>query len=256
MKPVRLVMSAFGSYAGEEVIDFANQSRGVFLITGDTGAGKTTIFDAITYALYDQTSGGKREGDMMRSQYAEPGTPTYVELTFAYRGEEYTVRRNPNYRRTSRRKNKEGNYTLTTEAAAVSLKMPDGREFPGKIREINEKIVEILGVGASQFKQIAMIAQGEFLKLLLASSKERKEIFAKIFDTDSYAYLQIKLREQSKALYGQLEDNRKLCGHEIQGVRCLPESRYFPEWQESVRQQETNPRKVQEILQHLLEEGR
>lgn len=254
MKPVRLVMSAFGSYAGEEIIDFTRQNQGVFLITGDTGAGKTTIFDAITYALYDQTSGGKREGDMMRSQYARPEVPTYVELSFIYRGETYTVRRNPNYKRTSRRKNKEGGYALTTEAASVSLKMPNGQEFPGKIREINEKIVEILGVGASQFKQIAMIAQGEFLKLLLASSKERKEIFAKIFDTDSYGYLQVKLREKSKALYGRLEDNRKLCSHEIQGVRFLSESRYRPEWEESIQQQETNPEQIQTSLQHLLEE--
>ena len=145
MKPVKLVMSAFGSYAGQETIDFTDAAQGVFLVTGDTGAGKTTIFDAITYALFDQTSGGSREGDMMRSQYAAPDTPTYVEFTFRYCGNTYTVRRNPNYRRMSRRKNKEGEYTLAKENASVALWMPDGQEFPGKMRETNEKIVEILG---------------------------------------------------------------------------------------------------------------
>lgn len=254
MKPVKLVMSAFGSYAGEETIDFSRVNQGVFLITGDTGAGKTTVFDAITYALYDQTSGGKREGDMMRSQYADPDVPTFVEFTFSYGEKLYTVRRNPNYRRTSRRKNKEGAYTLTTESASVTLRMPDGQEFPGKIKEINEKIVEILGVGATQFTQIAMIAQGEFIKLLHASSKERKEIFARIFDTSIYANLQMQLREQRKKLDGRLEDNCKLCLHEIQGVQCCPGSMYTEEWEKNKTLLETSPGQIQESLQHIIGE--
>lgn len=256
MRPVKLIMSAFGSYAGEEIIDFSQMKQGVFLITGDTGAGKTTIFDAITYALYDQTSGGKREGDMMRSQYADPSIQTFVELTFLYRGETYVVRRNPNYKRTSRRKNKEGVYALVKETASVTLWMPDGREFPGKIKEINEKIIEILGVGAPQFTQIAMIAQGEFIRLLHASSKERKEIFGKIFDTEIYARLQLKLREESKELYGKLEDNRKLCLHEIQGVKCLPESQFLLEWEENSGRLETNPAQMLESLGKLIQEIR
>ena len=183
MKPVRLEMSAFGSYAGKTVIDFSDVQQGLFLITGDTGAGKTTVFDAITYALYDQMSGGKRDGNMMRSQYASRDVPTFVELVFSYRGSCYKVRRNPGYERLSRRKNKEGQRTLTMEAASVSLTLPDGKEYQGRVREINEKIVEILGVGREQFTQVAMIAQGEFIRLLHASSRERKEIFAKLFDT-------------------------------------------------------------------------
>ena len=98
MKPLKLTMSAFGSYAGKNVIDFTGQQQGIFLITGDTGAGKTTIFDAITYALYNQTSGGERNGNMMRSQYAQPEAETYVELEFLYRGQTYRVRRNPDYK--------------------------------------------------------------------------------------------------------------------------------------------------------------
>lgn len=252
MKPITLTMSAFGSYAAEETIDFSQMGGGVFLITGDTGAGKTTIFDAITYALYDQTSGGKREGAMMRSQYADPDVPTFVELKFSYRGNCYMVRRNPSYERPSRRKNKEGQRTFTTETAAVSLTMPDGQEYPGRVREINEKIVEILGVGREQFTQVAMIAQGEFIRLLHASSRERKEIFAKLFDTGVYERIQKHLREKSKSLYGKLEDNRKLCVHEIQGVQCSPKSVWWEKWQECRERLETDAQQIQEILAQII----
>lgn len=254
MKPITLTMSAFGSYAGEETIDFSQMDGGVFLITGDTGAGKTTIFDAITYALYDQTSGGKREGTMMRSQYASRDVPTFVELVFSYRGSCYKVRRNPGYERLSRRKNKEGQRTLTMEAASVSLTLPDGKEYQGRVREINEKIVEILGVGREQFTQVAMIAQGEFIRLLHASSRERKEIFAKLFDTGVYERIQKYLREKSKSLYGKLEDNRKLCIHEIQGVQCASESACWEAWQESRQRLETDARQIQEILTQIIRE--
>lgn len=254
MKPIKLIMSAFGSYAGEEVIDFGCADRGVFLITGDTGAGKTTIFDAITYALYDQTSGGRREGIMMRSQFASPETPTFVELTFSYQGQQYQVRRNPSYSRPSKRKNKAGELTYTTEGASVSLILPNGQEYPGRIREINEKIIEILGVSKEQFTQVAMIAQGEFIRLLHATSKERKEIFARIFDTGIYAKLQQHLREMGKSLYGQLEDNRKLCLHEIEGVQCQADSPCAEAWEESKGLLETNPGQILETLGQILGE--
>ncbi len=223
MKPVKLVMSAFGSYGGLCEIDFTYVNRGIFLITGDTGAGKTTVFDAITYALFDETSGGKREGDMMRSQFAGEEVPTYVELTFSYGGQQYTVRRGPSYQRLSKRKNKDGEYTYTTEAAAVELTLPDGTVFPGKSRETNEKIKEILGVDVNQFTQISMIAQGDFLKLLHAPSRERKEIFARIFDTKVYWQIQNRLKEQSKELYVSLGDNLMLMNHELKGVVCPEE---------------------------------
>ena len=107
MRPIRLEMSAFGSYAGRTVIDFSNISGGLFLVTGDTGAGKTTIFDAITYALYDRTSGGRRDGNMMRSQYAKEGADTYVEYTFSYQDQVFQIRRNPEYLRAGKRRGKE-----------------------------------------------------------------------------------------------------------------------------------------------------
>ena len=175
MKPLKLTMSAFGSYAGKNVIDFTGQQQGIFLITGDTGAGKTTIFDAITYALYNQTSGGERNGNMMRSQYAQPETETYVELEFLYRGQTYRVRRNPDYKITKTLKN--GKIREQKVPHSVELTLPDGTVFPEKKNATDAKIIEILGLTADQFSQIVMIAQGDFLKLLYTKSDERKMIF-------------------------------------------------------------------------------
>ena len=191
---------------------------------------------------------------MMRSQFASPETPTFVELMFSYQGQRYQVRRNPSYSRPSKRRNKAGELTYTTEGAAVSLILPDGKEFPGRIREINEKIIEILGVSKEQFTQVAMIAQGEFIRLLHAASKDRKEIFARIFDTGIYAKLQQHLREMSKSLYGQLEDNCKLCLHEIEGVQCQADSPCAVVWEESKGLLETNPGQILDVLGQILEE--
>lgn len=222
MKPQKLVMSAFGSYAEETVVDFSQVNHGIFLITGDTGSGKTTIFDAICYALYDRASGVARETSDMRSQYAKSEIPTFVEYTFTYGEDIYVIKRNPKYSRLSKRKDKDGNYKETVEQPGVELTMPDGRIFPGKLKETNEKIIEIIGLDADQFTQIAMIAQGEFMKLLQASSNKRKEIFSKIFDTRIYWQIQEELRRRTKNIYGELEDNRKNCEQELASVRLLP----------------------------------
>ena len=210
MRPLKLTMSAFGSYAGVETIDFAKVGNGIFLITGDTGAGKTTIFDAISFALYGETSGGKRNGSMMRSEYAPEDAETYVELVFQTRGETYRVWRSPAYQRASKRKNKDGIYSKVDVASKVSLVLPDRREMPGKIKEIDAKLEEIIGVDRNQFAQIAMIAQGEYVKLLHASSKERKEIFSRIFNTGIYARIQAMLREKEKGLGVELAKNLSL----------------------------------------------
>jgi exonuclease SbcC len=216
VKPLRLKMSAFGSYAGETEIDFQKINQGVFLITGDTGSGKTTIFDGIMYALYGQTSGGRRDGPMMRSQYAELATKTFVELEFEVRKKRYRVIRNPEYERESKRRNKDGERTITKEKAGAELYLSDGTLFLGNRQETNRKISEIIGVDAKQFSQIAMIAQGDFMKLLLAKSDERKEIFARIFDTHIYWRVQEELKRQAKSIYIELEDNRKSCLREIE----------------------------------------
>ena len=146
MKPLKLTMSAFGSYVKETAIDFERLGDGIFLITGDTGAGKTTIFDAIAFALYGETSGQRREGPMMRSQWAPPDQETRVELFFSDGGETYKIVRSPSYQRRSLRKNKDGEYSMTLSQARASLTLPDGTEFPGKISDINEKIRSIVGI--------------------------------------------------------------------------------------------------------------
>lgn len=222
MKPLKVTMSAFGSYGGVTEVDFRDVDHGLFLVTGDTGAGKTTIFDAVSFALFGELSGGARDGGMMRSQYAGEEEETYVELLFSDRGEQYTVRRSPTYQRISKRKNKNGVRAVTTVPAKASLILPDGSEFPGRIGEINEKIQEIVGVDRNQFAQIAMIAQGEYVKLLHASSKERKEIFGRIFNTGIYWRIQQRLRDENNELYGKLQDNKNLYEHEAEKV-VVPE---------------------------------
>lgn len=216
-------MSAFGSYSGVEIIDFTEIRGGLFLITGDTGAGKTTIFDAITYALYDRTSGGVRDGNMMRSQYADESTDTFVEYTFSCREEMYTIRRNPEYMRAGRRKNADGTVRLVKETAKVSLLLPDGKEFQGKKRETDQKIEEIMGLDAGQFTQIAMIAQGEFLQLLHAGSRERRKIFSKIFQTRIYWKMQEELKEQARELYVDLKESEADIRREMQRVISRPD---------------------------------
>ena len=162
MRPLRLVMSAFGPYASRTELDLDSLgTSGLYLITGDTGAGKTTIFDAITFALYGAASGNNREAAMLRSKYASADTPTEVELTFLYAGKEYYIKRNPEYERPKTR----GEGT-TAEKANAELRYPDGRVVT-KLREVDRAVEEIMGIDRNQFTQIAMIAQGDFLKLLL-----------------------------------------------------------------------------------------
>lgn len=255
MKPVRLILSAFGSYAGTETIDFSGIDHGVFLITGDTGAGKTTIFDGITFALYGETSGGKRDGEMMRSQYASEDTPTFADLTFRYRGEEYRILRYPRQFRVSKRKNKEGVRTLVEEAPKVELTLPDGTVFPGKAKETNQKIIEIMGLDCDQFTQIAMIAQGDFLKLLHAPSKERKEIFARIFNTRIYSRIEEELRNRAKALYGELDENKKKLIRELEDVSCIPGSRFAAQWEEAGRFSESRQEEILGLLDEIIGEA-
>lgn len=232
MKPLKLTISAFGSYVKETTIDFERLGDGIFLITGDTGAGKTTIFDAIAFALYGETSGQRREGPMMRSQWAPPDQETKVELVFSDRGQTYKIVRSPSYQRRSLRKNKDGEYSMTLSQARACLTLPDGTEFPGKISDINEKIRSIVGIDREQFSQTAMIAQGEYMRLLLASSKERKEIFSRIFDTGIYGRIQQKLREKHSVLTRKLEDNRKFFEREASRLQIPKESILGQRWKE------------------------
>lgn len=212
MRPLNLTMSAFGPYAGQTTVDFsALGTTGLYLITGDTGAGKTTIFDAITYALYGEASGESRESSMLRSKYAAAETPTFVELTFTNGGRTYTVRRNPEYTRPKTR-----GAGTTMQKADAELTMPDGRVIT-KARDVTAAVTDIVGVDREQFARIAMIAQGEFRKLLLAQTDERKAIFRQIFHTERYQALQNRLKEEAAALDRQ-------CGELEAGLRQAAES--------------------------------
>ena len=216
MRPLTLTMSAFGPYQNVETIDFRRfGQRGIYLITGDTGAGKTTIFDAITYALYGKASGDTRDPGMLRCTSAEPDTPTYVELSFAYGGQEYRVTRNPEYMRKKTRG--EG---VTKQAAGAELAGPNGLLLT-KPTEVNHAIEEILGVDRDQFAQIAMIAQGDFRKLLLASTQEREDIFRRIFQTGKFRDFQDRVNRDyldQKSLFEKMQNSFRqfadgiLCG--------------------------------------------
>lgn len=201
MRAKKLILSAFGPFSDKTTIDFEKLGdKGLYLIAGDTGAGKTTIFDAITFALYGSSSGGLRESKMFRSQYADKDTPTYVEFTFSYRGAEYRIHRNPAYMRPKKKGQGE-----IEEAAKAILYLENG-ETISVTRDVNEYIVNLLSITESQFKQIAMIAQGDFLKLLHASNDEKRELFRKIFSTDKFNKLEEAIREKKADVDGKFSE--------------------------------------------------
>ena len=217
MRPLKLTVSAFGPYAGETIFDLNKLgTKGLYLVTGDTGAGKTTIFDAITYALYGEASGGVRENSLFRSKYAKTDTPTFVELQFEYANKLYTVNRNPDYERQSKRGD-----GITVQKAEATLTLPDGRVVT-KLKEVNKEIKELLGIDSAQFTQIAMIAQGEFLKLILATTGDRQRIFREIFGTRYYQRLQDELKSASSSLDRECKDLRNSVNQYIEGIVCDP----------------------------------
>ena len=219
MRPLRLTLSAFGPYAAETTLDLEKLGRGgLYLVTGDTGAGKTTLFDAITYALYDHSSGGVRDGAMLRSKYADPGTPTFVELEFEVHGVRYMVRRNPEYQRPKTRG--EG---MTTEKADATLTYPDDRPPVTKAKDVTAAVQEIIGLDYNQFSQIVLIAQGQFTKLLNASTEERSRIFRKLFRTQRYAQLQERLQAEAAALNQQRTAQNAKLDSLLGGLQFAPD---------------------------------
>ena len=215
MRPIKLTLSAFGPYAGKMEFDFDKLGTGgLYLITGDTGAGKTTIFDAITYALYGDPSGNNREVSMFRSKYADIKTPTFVRLVFKYKGKEYIIERNPEYERASQR-----GAGFTKQTAGVELILPDGTPVT-KTKEVENTIKNIIGIDRNQFCQIAMIAQGDFLKLLIAPTKDRIEIFRHIFKTKFYSDLQSRLKSEASELNNNCSQIRQSISQYISGIHC------------------------------------
>ena len=248
MRPLKLTLSAFGPYAGRTELQMEQLgSAGLYLISGDTGAGKTTLFDAITFALYGEASGSSREPGMFHSKYAGPETPTEVELIFSYGGKVYQIRRNPEYLRPARRG---GGQTL--QRAEAELTLPDGR-LVTRVREVNQAVKEIIGLDYQQFSQIAMIAQGDFLKLLLADTRERQGIFRDIFHTGPYQVFQEKLKGEAGKLRTECDRARSSVAQYIQGIQC-PEDSPLASRAEQARSGELPAAEVQELFSELLQE--
>ena len=248
MRPLKLTIAGFGPYAGTQELDFELLgSSGLYLITGDTGAGKTTIFDAITFALFGEASGDNRSVDMLRSKYAGSGDPTFVELTFSYGGEVYTVRRNPQYERAKAK----GSGTTKQLADAVFYR-PNGEPIT-KLKEVDRAIRDIIGLSREQFAQVAMISQGDFRKLLQAETKERQKIFRDIFGTGLYVALQ----EQLKARAGEVRTQREQAAASVrqymEGIICQEDSPLFTDV-EKAGNGELPTAQVLELLEQLLSE--
>lgn len=213
MRPIKLVLCAFGPYAGVETVDFTRLHGGLFLIGGDTGAGKTTLFDGIAFALYGEASSDARKPDSLRSQHAAPDAETYVEFTFALRNQVYRVRRNPGYLRPARRGD-----GMVKENPQAELTLPDGAVVTNP-SAVNARIKEIVGLDRGQFLQIAMLAQGEFRRLLLAKSTEREEIFRDVFGTGRYKALQRLLKDKAARQGAQYQELCRSMEQRMRGVR-------------------------------------
>lgn len=218
MRPLKLTMSAFGPYAGKETLALDKLGeQGLYLITGDTGAGKTTIFDAITFALFGEASGGERSAAMLRSQYADAQTDTYVEMTFLLRGKTYTVRRNPNYERPKRRGS-----GMTKQTAQATLTLPDGSVVDG-YELVNERVEGLLGLTREQFAQIGMIAQGDFRQILTADTETRRKIFSRVFHTERFGDLQEKLRIMANRMSGEALEAERAIAQDADQLRVPQE---------------------------------
>ena len=250
MRPLKLTMAGFGPYAGVQELDFETLGTGgLYLITGDTGAGKTTIFDAITFALFGEASGDNREANMLRSKYAKAADPTYVELTFAYDGKKYTVKRNPEYERAKAR----GTGT-TKQAADAQLVYPDGSVIT-KLKDVDKAIRDIIGLNREQFAQVAMISQGDFRRLLQADTKERQKIFRDIFGTGLFVTLQIQLKEKTAEIRDKRDQASRSIQQYISGMVCDSESTLAADVK-AAKNGEMPFVDVMELFERLLQENR
>lgn len=250
MRPLKLTIAGFGPYAGAQELDFeALGTSGLYLIAGDTGAGKTTIFDAITFALFGEASGDSRKADMLRSKYARTEDPTYVELTFTYGGQTYTVRRNPAYERAKTR-----GVGTTSQLADAQLTLPDGSVVT-KLKDVNRAIQEIIGLSREQFAQVCMISQGDFRRLLEADTETRKKIFKDIFGTGLYSDLQTRLKDEVSALDGQMTEARRSIRQYTEGMVCADNSDFNAQVQKA-KTDGLPTAELTELFEKLLDEDR
>ena len=250
MRPLKLTIAGFGPYAGAQELDFeALGTSGLYLIAGDTGAGKTTIFDAITFALFGEASGGSRKSDMLRSKYARAEDPTYVELTFTYGGQTYTVRRNPAYERAKTR-----GVGTTSQLADAQLTLPDGSVVT-KLKDVNRAVQEIIGLSREQFAQVCMISQGDFRRLLEADTETRKKIFKDIFGTGLYSDLQTRLKDEVSALDGQMTEARRSIRQYTEGMVCADNSDFNAQVQKA-KTDGLPTAELTELFENLLSEDK
>ena len=253
MRPLKLTIAGFGPYAGAQELDFeALGTSGLYLIAGDTGAGKTTIFDALTFALFGKASGDSRKDDMLRSKYARAEDPTYVELTFTYNGQTYTVRRNPLYYRINLKKKDATD--LVKQNADALLTLPDGSVVTKKT-EVDNAIQEIIGLSREQFAQICMISQGDFRRLLEADTETRKKIFKDIFGTGLYSDLQTRLKDEASALDGQMTEARRSIRQYTEGMVCADNSDFNAQVQKA-KTDGLPTAELTELFENLLSEDK
>ena len=218
MRPTKLIISAFGPFAGRQELDLTVLGeKGIYLITGDTGAGKTTLFDAITYALFGEPSGDVRQVNMLRSDYADKDTPTKVLLEFIHKGQHYTIARMPAQMRRALRVVNGNEYVM--RPTEVSLTLPDGKELTNNA-EVSSRIKDILGVDRGQFNQIAMIAQGKFQELLLANTNQRLEIFREIFKTQRFEVFERRIQEENTRISNEYTKIKHSLAQYVEGIRC------------------------------------
>lgn len=248
MRPLKLIMSAFGPYAGRVEIPFDEfGKKGLYLINGDTGAGKTTIFDAVCFALYGEPSGNVRDERMLRSQYADEEVPTYVDMDFEFHGSKYNIRRNPSYMRP--KKHGDG---FTEEKANAVLTYPDGRVTDGTVL-VTQAVTDIVGLDRQQFTQIAMIAQGDFLRLLLAKTEERSRIFREIFKTGFYYRFQSELADEINGLKAELKEQQKNIFQYTQELRCRADAVYAPRLEDiKAKAQVEDPDEIISLAEYII----
>ena len=251
MRPLKLTIAGFGPYAGTQELDFETLGNsGLYLITGDTGAGKTTIFDAITFALFGEASGDNREPAMLRSKYAKATDPTFVELTFCYADKIYTVRRNPEYERAKTR-----GTGVTNQDAEAQLTLPDGAVVT-KLKEVDNSIRQIIGLNREQFSQVAMISQGDFRRLLQADTKERQKIFRDIFGTGLFVKLQDKLHDSAKDVQVQKDRANASIQQYIAGMVCDENSPHLADAKKAKAEEIPHVADIMELFDRILQEDR
>lgn len=230
MRPIFMKLCGWGPYRDEQCVDFEKLSvRGLFLITGDTGAGKTTVFDGIAFALFGDMSGQVREKNSVRSDFADAETPTYAELVMRHREKQYRIYRSPEYMRPKKRKGQEDSFVREKEKAILT--MPDGETIEGS-SAVTRKIQEILGMDIRQFRQISMIAQGEFARLLTAPPREKTQIFREIFDTVFYERFARILHRRAQELYEKLQMYDHKLQEAVSGFGCEEEA-----WKQLIEQE-------------------